>query len=294
VGVFSAYGLVFFIAAMIPAMIFIFLTSRRLTQIMPYSLLEILALLSLAIASFMLAISIVFTIFSTAVLILYFASIIRYGLKKSRQALSTNEPKSVKKYEFYINYNEGKNDVQKIYHSTIVSISKSFLYLTFGSISAMFVVFFDKLLFIGVAIRGSLPLESLLSTEVAGLLTNIGATINYSIPIEIIEILTPINIRSLLVLITLVCVFSIFLNIKKIGRISMLSEYWFYQHERFQFWEEVRKYPRLCTVLIYQLLYGDLRQEFEIVRGNILTAILSTVFSVSLALLYIAIIPESF
>lgn len=244
----------------------------------------------LVIIGFLLLLSYFTMVIADFLLILYCSSIVRYGIKQAQRGLRISGETEKKLYEFQVTNSDTGNKESKlnIYRENLLAFSRAILYSLLAVLALSLRVFYNSILDILDILSKNIPTNTKITSSVSSWGTNVLNTVDYLIPFKIDKLLTHSNIQSLLAIVIFLFVFSTFLNIRKVYYNAKVSQYDFSDFQEFTFSEEKECYNKLISVLFYQLLQGDLRSEYETIRGDVLIAI--TNFYISLILSYVYII----
>lgn len=248
----------------------------------------IIPVIGLMVALFLFAIA-------NLLLLLYLGAVIRFVIQRIRSSVEVTHDGDPEVYEFRVRGRVEDEPTQSssytIHQSNLRAFTRILVYSIFFLIDLVCLVGFLVVPGYVSGIPVDLPTGDVAQTWLIAELDKVVTAIDLLLPFELAKLFTPANIQSLLLIGALLFGFKVFLEAKKITQHAELSKYSVSDYSEFTWGGEQSRYTLLLQVLLYQLLHGELRDDYELIRGDIVGAgvliILNVVISYMLTVLFL-------
>lgn len=244
-------------------------------------------LLALAFG-FVLVMAAAYAFLANIIILLYFGSVFWYGFQQMRANLTTGDEDRSATYEC-----RSHGDVIKVYEASFASVVRAFTYgLILGLIIVSLIVWpwiLDTLGWLATFI----PIQKVSQTPFISMVDSAVAGVSALLPIDFSFFFNPRGFQSLVILVVVFLVFSIFLNGKGIIQHAKQSQFDWSDIESFTANEERDRCYQIIKIALYHLIHGELTTEFRDIRGEIIKAVVLFGFTISLSMFYISVFLDA-
>lgn len=257
-----------------------FLATLFLNEI-PFVILDLAAVVTLLI--FLVAFAILMV--SNLILMLYILSFARYSLNRIQKSLLSESQNEPQKYDIYIFGDDNRSHSYRevnIYKDNIIRFTRIIVYSILSLAIALVLLLSSHMSDNEILQSALIRIESILSRYGTDKFTEIIDHVSLLIPFDISALLSIDILESVLWVVCGILLFGVFLNWQRIAQHSVESRFDSSDFDKFTISEEFSRYRRVLRVILYYMLELELRDEFSILRGQIIIMAISLSMGISL------------
>lgn len=251
----------------------------------------VLQVIPAVFALIFLGIALVAAVFSNILLVFYLAALVRYSIQKGRLGFVPKGSISSEKYRVYVDLPESNFKITRVYRTNTISFARAILYFIF-IIGVIFIYLISPLLFGVLIVLINLipisPIEDIRIMESEEMLRAIDAVV----PFGLQALIETIDVEILLIVFEFLLLFGIFMNVKRIAQTRSQAALTDSELSDFEFMEEWSNFWLAIKVTIYQLRNGELNDVYQVIRGEIVTAIFGVLISLGMGYIMLIFIFE--
>lgn len=287
----NSFGNLVYLAAGLFAFVFLFVAPFLLFSTYFIMLPSVIFDLIFGVAGILLIVSMIITGFADLLLLLYVASLARFAFQKIQPTVNLPEESSPTIYESKkVDVSEGIDTPVKVYKSNLEAAFRLAIY-SILCLSLIPLHFFSEP--IAKSARSILDISAMQRVsehsyipEINGLLESLDALL----PIDLMILVSPESVPFLKLLIFSLLVFSIFLSWKNIYQHAVQSQFEWSEYDEFLWNREFWRCWSVAKITMYHFLYGNLSDEFNIIKGHIAQFPIVLTLGILMTYLYLLII----